>query len=321
MKNGLKAAFAFAIGDSNLWHELPPNEQIKDEIEVCREREMPYFLMPLPLLDNSTFDGIKIVKEVHVQEFGGAMDYYEKEPVQSLKGYHVLPRSFLRRVPLIIKAISNLGGENALTEADIEISEKWPLYVKSDAIKRRVEIVKASELHSAAEDLCVDGKVFAKTVHLENKPYGGHGTVAEIGDVLRTLDKGLPYRLGDKLSDEIGYMDVGPDTELILSQPISLENDSLGTKEYRVWVVGDEATAIVRYSRPDVSEVPETVYSFAKQFTREHSGKLPRHYVADIGLACDMGPLLIELNHTISTGNTTKVIFTRIMQAYKNFVE
>jgi len=322
MHKNVKAAVCFITAHGLLPGDLADDEmpflvrQAADEILASRENKIPRFLGYVsPFQNTPAFeDEFKMKSE----EWHDKLRFYDRKPVESLAGYRILLRSFLGHIPLALKSIADLGGENALGVEDMQVTDCWPLYVEHGAVKREVGIAKASELRTAAQRYCIDNRVFVKTAR---KCPDGHGTVAAIGEVMKTDKNGLPYRVGFGPDGKMGFMKVKPDTDIILSQPISLDRDDSETKEYRTWVIDNGVAAITRYGRPDDSDVPQAALGFAKDFAGKHAGKLPKHYVVDIGLAYDLGPVVIELNDLMAAGSTNKEIFMKIFNAYRKFAE
>jgi hypothetical protein len=281
---------------------------------------MPYFIIPIP---NKT-DTVESHNDLQLGSEKNK-DYWRPlshivDPVESLEGYEVLLRSFLggNLTRCSLDKIEHLGGRNAVTKADMDVVERWPNHILPEAVQRRIRAVKASDLQSVVGDYAIEGRVFAKTAV---KEFQGNGIVMDADEFLVDVAKSrLPYR---GIITEIGkeprigtlYSEITPDTEIIISQPMSLQSDDKGTMEYRTWVVNGRVAVIDRYLKGVVEKPPAEVAKFAEFFVKNHSSRLPAHYVVDIGLS-ENRPVVIEMGTIMESGGTNNRIFRRILRTY-----
>jgi hypothetical protein len=68
---------------------------------------------------------------------------------------------------------------------------------------------------------------------------------------------------------------------------------------------------------PSDYNVPPIVHEFAARFAEAHKSKLPKHYVVDIGIAKEFGPIVVELNDFMCAGNSNKEIFRKVIVEYR----
>ncbi|MFH1358361.1 MAG: ATP-grasp domain-containing protein [archaeon] len=311
----MKKSLCFNIEDVKIdLNNLPPHlKELHKEIELCKELRIPYFLVLTPIFGRIPKEEFIVREE---KELVPGLKPI-RTPVETLAGYEVLLRTNVFNGRNCLEAIANLGGTNVLTSGDMDVIENWPLHVESSYTNRNVGIVRVSELQDKIDGYVVDDKVFAKTKLKMNE---GHGKVLSIDEVLRALEEGLPYHKGSTLStdeDKRGIQEISEEDELLLSQPLNLSRDELGTLEYRTWVVGNRVAIITNYHNPEDFNIPSRIESFTNDFVRQQSGKLPHSYVLDIGIEhSEKRIVVIELNDFMSAGGTNKRVFSEILNYY-----
>lgn len=277
-----------------------------DATDICNELGVRSFIVHINIANKLWQEDIKFAEYIKM----GTLTLPNQ--VDSLEGYNLLLRSWKAPTPFVLRAIESLGGRNELSLDDYYKAIGWPAYASQDYTHREIGMMPLSEVADSAAKYAIDGRVFAKTA--EKLDYG-HGTVTALETAMGMSINGVPY-IRDRDKKEYTKK-VDPETQIILSQPLSFETDAKGNREYRAWVFDNKVVALVRYGHPDDPEVPSEVSDFCKGFTEAHTGKLPAHYVADVGIANGLGPVVVEVNDIMYAGNMSKGIFKRILEAYR----
>ncbi len=287
--------------------QTPIERDTNDAIEVCRAEGIKYF--GIPIMPYREINPEEVQIEEYVQ--WKTLPHLIPRKVQSLEGITVFLRSWAHAVPSALNAITAIGGKNELSMADHNRVLAWPSHVGADYTHRRVGIMPLSEVAQSADQYALQGDVFIKTA---DKLLHGHGTVVQLEEVLRTAPREIPY-LCD-LDNTRKVAPLGPETPIILSQPISFEKDSDGSLEYRVWIFNRNVLVAHRYGDPGNLAVPEMIKQFSQSFVESHKEKFPAHYVLDVGIANKVGPVVVEMNDITYSGNMGPNIFRAISNAF-----
>jgi len=302
-----KAICLVKIGD-RLTEDMPGFLlERQNEVDLCKNRDIPYFLINVLPFEQPSQANTKIMQMVK------RGTWYLPQPITSLERYNIFLRSWLAHTPYALDAIRNLKGHNELDEDSLQIVFNWPMHVSREYTNRDISLLTLSQLKSSAEHYAKDGLVFVKT---REKPGSGHGhgVIMTIDQALQAETLGLPYC--DSWVNKRRLQKLDGQSTLIVSQPMDLARDELGTVEYRGWVFNQNLVAISRYAHPENTNVPPAVVSFAEQFSKAHNSRLPRHYVLDLCQTTNGKVCVVEINDIMSAGNTNKLIFGKILDAY-----
>lgn len=303
--NILKKAFSFVHLQRPMVSAALSNKLVRDTencIDLCIERNVPYFVM-----ETSPFNVPK--SPFPVVTYKSKLNKTTRR-VESLQDYLIFVRSLMFHVPGALDTVEKLNGVNEVSSEDNELVYDWPKYVDEQYTGRRVRVARSNILDASLDDYTVDGKVFAKT---KNKLKYGNGVLMSVDEFMARSTEGLPYWSVDSHSRKT--LEINPDTELIISQPVEFQSSNEGKLEYRTWVFNGEVIAIYGYDGTP-TKVPDQVGRFANDFVSTHSESLPRHYVIDIGLTKSDEPILVEANDIVSSGNLKVEIFKKLVDSY-----
>jgi hypothetical protein len=281
----------------------------EEEVELCREREITYFVVPIDIFGNKgTVPKIEICSQIPV-----GLGFLPR-PVESLAGYDILSRGYFSTREGTLDLIPKIGGVNVIGREDMILTENWPNVVLPQFTRRKVGIVKVSDLATSVQDYSLDGKVFVKE---KVKGQLGHGGVIDMKQALQIPQTGVPYMGGFFASEgETEYARADSDNEVILSEPVNFKADEKKNLEYRCWIANNQFVAASRYGYPKDQNIPNEISDIAHDFVKAHRGRLPPYYVADFGITADRGVVLVELNDFMCAGNSSREIFGKILDAY-----
>lgn len=308
-------AFLFVTERTPISRKLQSSwiRMIEDEIEACKEYKIPHFAIPVPLemrTDPLTEDDLQVIVEKNRK------DGLLMKVVDTLEGYHLLPRNPRGCTQIIVDEIREYGGTSEVNAEELSRVEHWPEYIDMRWTQRKLNVIQMKQLPKEAGKYAIDGKVFAKQAR--NQRDAGHGIVMPLHEVLKAEECGLPYE-GRNLLGEVSdrRLRLSKTDTLIISQPVSMSSDSQGTLEYRAWIMNNEVTVLTRYGKPEQTNVPQDVRTWARLFAEYNHVRMPPHYVVDIGRTTDRGLVLVEINSITEAGDTTKEIFRKIVTAYQ----
>jgi len=303
-------SLCMCISRINLFSLAPPLiKEREEEVELCRKRKIPYFVVPIDIFGNKgTVPKIEICSQIPA-----GLGFLPR-PVESLAGYDVLCRGYFSTREGTLDLIPKMGGVNVIGIDEMNLTENWPNFVFPEFTKRKVGTVRVSDLAKYIPNYSLDGKIFVKE---KVKGQLGHGGVIDLKQALQIPQIGVPYTGGFFASEgEVEYAEVSPDSEVILSEPVNFKGDEKKNLEYRCWIANNQFVAASRYAYPQDQNIPSEVSDITHDFVKAHIGRLPPYYVADFGITSDRGVVLVELNDFMCAGNTSKEIFGKILDAY-----
>ncbi len=280
----------------------PLIKDTEDCINLCIERGIPYFVMEVsPFgVPNSPFPVVTYKSKLNKTT----------RRVESLEDHLIFVRSLMFHVPGALDTVEKLNGVNEVSAEDNKLVYDWPKYVREQYTGRRVSVAQSIALDDSLDDYAMDGKVFAKT---KNKIKYGNGVVMSVDEFKARSTQGLPYWSMDSHSRET--LEIRPETELIVSQPVEFKRSTEDSFEYRAWIFNEEVIAIYGYDGTP-KQVPEQIRTFADEFVRAHTEPMPKHYVIDVGLTQGDKPILVEANDIVSAGNLKMEIFEKLVDSY-----
>lgn len=282
-------AFEKISDDPENYHRCVARERTQ-EIDTCHRMGIPCFL----ILDTQDTRSIRITGRGSQNTLRKHLLFnLERQPVESLSEYKVLARASVGHEKSVLDYIETKGGVNIADWPSQERTLEWYKYVKPEYLKRRLAYFRVAEAlrQDLGEFRDSDGRFFAKTSF--------------------KAISGLTNSLLDLLGYEVELMP--PTAEVIVSELLEILSDERGKREYRCFVVRNDASSISRYIDYKTDyEIPREVEAFAESFVISHQGIVPDCYVLDVA-ETDRGVAVIELNGIVASGRYERNNFAKLL--------
>lgn len=262
-------------------------------MRACEEAGVPYFL----IVDIETSGSVRASGYAAQRAWIEHRVYNQnRQPVTSLSGYDVLLLASVAHEQTLLACIEELGGRNIADFSSQQFTLAWYKLVDPAYLKRKLAWFPLDCAWSADFDAFrgPDGQFFCKT----NYKLPGRA--------------GLTRSLAGLFEYQLEIMPAS--TEIIVSEPLSICEDSRGKLEYRCFVIGHKLSSVSRPLDYDTAyEIPEAVFSFVRSFIERHIEILPPCYVVDVALDEQRGPVVIEMNGIVAAGRYERNSFPALL--------
>lgn len=188
-------------------------------------------------------------------------DFLENEV--DITGKTLFPRTGSTQIFKMNEMIIKRGAVPVVSNEEINKVENWTKYYKT---KRKIKVYKGKELIEKIEEIEKEfGKnIFIKTV---KKNFSDVISVSLLKDKECIFYKTLEYHLED---------------EFVVSEPVNIISDKYGLKEYRCFVINNEAYNISRYTTEVFHQIDSKVLEKLNDIINSVKGIFPSSYVVDL---------------------------------------
>lgn len=187
--------------------------------------------------------------------------------VININGQEVIPVSFVRQLPTLIKALTSHNAIIPNSYEQIIKVEEWYNYIET---KRLIVPFMGSWLNDQEflqylyEVFKSNPEVFLKT---KNKDFNGVIDLSELFDEESDLRKAFKYH---------------EDEEFILSEKVEINEDAIGKEEYRIFVYKNRIMNISRITDTTYHQIPETLIEYVCHVLESIPSDFPTTFVLDI---------------------------------------
>lgn len=211
-------------------------------------------------------------------------DYQDN--IVSVHGKKVIPSSFVLQLPKMIEALQREGAIIPNTLEDISKVEEWYKYIET---KRLIVSFEGKDLNDheflyyLAEVFKNNPVLFLKT---KKKDFNGIIDLEELINENSDLRKAFSYHEED---------------EFILSEKVEVNQDEIGSEEYRIFIYKKRIMNISRITDTTYHKIPEEVIEYAYRILESLPNNFPTTFVLDIFSYQNMYDIL-ELNPFEASG-------------------